>query len=77
MTEVTGEWVQIIHPETGGVAEVHRDSLAQWYAGGWRLLAPDDPAAAPPEPPAEPEPMTRAQAAEAAEQAASADTEES
>ena len=70
------EWVQIIHADTGGVAEVHRDSLSQWYAGGWRLLAPDDPEAAAPEPPEVPEPMTRAQAAQAG-QAASADTEES
>ena len=33
------EWVQIIHPGTGGIAEVSRLSLQQWYAAGWRPLA--------------------------------------
>ena len=64
------EWVQIIHPGTGGIAEVDRLSLQQHYAAGWRLLADDD--IPPAEPAAEPEPMTRAQA----RRAASADTEE-
>ena len=64
------EWVQIIHPGTGGTAEVSRSSLPQHYAAGWRLLADDD--IPPAEPAAEPEPMTRAQA----RRAASADTEE-
>jgi hypothetical protein len=59
------EWVQIIHPETGGIAEVNRSSLTQHYAGGWRLLAPDE--VPQPEPVPEPEPMTRAQAAKAAQ----------
>ncbi len=59
-----GEWVQIIHPETGGTGEVHRSSLPQHYAAGWRLLADDE--APPDEPQPEPEPMTRAQAAKAA-----------
>lgn len=68
------EWVQIIHPGTGGIAEVSRLSLPQHYAAGWRLLADDD--IPPAEPAAEPEPMTRAQAAKAAKQAASAETEE-
>jgi hypothetical protein len=70
------EWVQIIHPETGGIGEVHRSSLAQHYAAGWRLLAEDD--IPEPEPEPEPEPMTRAQAAKAAraaEQASQAETE--
>jgi hypothetical protein len=69
----TGEWVQIIYPETGATGEVHRQSLPQHYAGGWRLLADDD--IPPAEPAAEPEPMTKAQAAKAAK-AASAETEE-
>jgi hypothetical protein len=69
----TGEWVQIIHPGTGGTAEVHRSSLPQHYAGGWRLLADDD--IPEPETEPEPEPMTKAQAAKAAK-AASAETEE-
>ena len=59
------EWVRIIHPETGGIGEVHRGSLTQHYAAGWRLLADDEAAAlAVPEP--EPPPMTRAQAKRAA-----------
>ena len=67
------EWVTIIHPETGGTGEVHRDSLTSHYASGWRLLTDDE--IPEPEPVPEPPPMTRAQAAEAAE-AASAETEE-
>jgi hypothetical protein len=58
-----GEWVTIIHPETGGTGTVHRDSLPQHYASGWRLLAGDE--IPEPEPVPEPEPMTLAQAAEA------------
>ena len=61
------EWVTIIHPETGGTGEVHRDSLPAHYASGWRLLAGDE--APVPEPPPEPPPVTRAQAAEQADQA--------
>lgn len=68
-----GEWVQIIHPGTGGTAEVHQSSLTQWYASGWRLLADDE--IPQPQPPAEPAPMSRAQAAKA-QRAASAETEE-
>ena len=68
------EWVMIIHPETGGIGEVSRLSLAQHYAAGWRLLAPDE--AKEPEPPAEPPPMTRKQAASAAKKADKADSEE-
>lgn len=67
------EWVQIIHPETGGVGTVSVSSLYQWYAAGWRPLAEGD--IPPPEPPPEPEPMTRAQAAAAA-QTAAAESEE-
>jgi hypothetical protein len=70
----TADWVQIIHPGTGGTGEVHRQSLPQHYASGWRLLADDD--IPPAEPPEEPPPMTRAQAAKAAKQAASAEPEE-
>ena len=70
----TGDWVQIIHPGTGGTGEVHRQSLPQHYAAGWRLLTDDD--IPPAEPAAEPEPMTKAQAAKAAKQAASAEPEE-
>jgi hypothetical protein len=68
------EWVQIIHPGTGGTGEVHRSSLPQHYAAGWRLLAEDD--IPEPEPEPEPEPMTRAQAAKAAKKAAEAESEE-
>jgi hypothetical protein len=67
------EWVQIIHPETGGTGEVHRDSLPAHYASGWRLLTDEE--AEPDEPEPEPPPMTKAQAAKAAK-AASAETEE-
>jgi hypothetical protein len=70
----TGDWVQIIYPETGATGEVHRLSLPQHYAAGWRLLGDDEQPE--PEQQPEPEPMTRAQAAKAAKQAASADTEE-
>jgi hypothetical protein len=58
------DWVQIIHPETGGTAEVHRGALTQYYASGWRLIADDETPEAVPDP--EPEPMTKAQAAKAA-----------
>lgn len=58
-----GDWVQIIHPETGGTGEVHRSSLPQHYMAGWRLLADGDIPQAEPE--TEPEPMTKAQAAKA------------
>ena len=64
------EWVTIIHPETGGTGEVHRASLPQHYASGWRLLAGDE--LPPAEPGPEPPPVTRAQA----KRAASAETEE-
>jgi hypothetical protein len=59
------EWVTIVHPETGGTGEVHRSSLSQHYAGGWRLLADDE--VPQPEPEPEPEPVTRKQAAKAAQ----------
>ena len=59
------ELVKIIHPVTGGIAEVPDSSLPQHYASGWHLLA-DDEAPPPPEPVPEPEPMTRTQAAQAA-----------
>ena len=70
MTELS-EWVMIIHPETGGIGEVNRSALPQHYAAGWRLLAPDEMKE--PEPPAEPPPMTRKQAASAAKKAESED----
>jgi hypothetical protein len=57
------EWVQIIHPETGGIAEVHQSSLTQHYAAGWRLLADDE--VPQPEPEPDPAPVTKAQAAKA------------
>lgn len=70
------DWVTIIHPETGGTGTVHRASLHQHYAAGWRLLGEDETATPEPEP--EPPAMTKAQAKaakqEAAEQAAAADT---
>jgi uncharacterized protein YciI len=55
-------FVQIIHPETGGIAEVHRDGLQQYYASGWTLLTADmaPPAEPEPEPPA---PMSEGQVA--------------
>jgi hypothetical protein len=64
-----GEWVQIIHPDLGPdqIAEVHRSSLSQHYAAGWRLLAGDE--APQPEEEPEPPPMSKAQAAKAAKQA--------
>ena len=68
------ELVKIIHPVTGGIAEVPDSSLPQHYAAGWRLLADDE--IPQPEPAPEPEPMTRAQAAKAAKQADQAETKE-
>ena len=62
------DWVTIIHPETGGTGTVHRASLPQHYASGWRILAPDEAPA--PGPPREPPPVSRAQAAKAAKQEA-------
>jgi hypothetical protein len=64
------EWVTIIHPETGGTGEVHRDSLPAHYASGWRLLAGDE--VAEPEPVTEPAPVSKAQAARDAKAAAAA-----
>ena len=64
------EWVTIIHPDIDGTGLVHRDSLHQHYASGWRLLADDE--IPQPEPETEPAPMTKAQA----KRAASAETEE-
>jgi uncharacterized protein YciI len=64
------DWVTIIHPETGGTGEVHRDSLPAHYASGWRLLAAGEMPPAEPSP--EPEPMTKAQVT----RAASAETKE-
>jgi len=56
--------VKIIHPQSGGIAEVPESSLRFHYRAGWRPLAEDEqPAAAGPEP--EPEPMTRAEVAAA------------
>ena len=69
------EWVTIIHPETGGTGLVHRSSLPQHYASGWRLLTDEEAAAAGPEPEPEPPPMTRTQAAKA-KAAAKTETEE-
>jgi hypothetical protein len=63
-----GDWVTIIHPGTGGTGQVHRSSLPQHYAAGWRLLADDEKPEPEPEP--EPPPVSRAQAAKAAKQAA-------
>lgn len=71
---MASEWVQIIHPGTGGVAEVHQGSLHQWYPAGWRLLAGDE--IPQPEPEPEPEPVSKAQAAKAAKKAAEAESEE-
>lgn len=59
------DWVMIIHPETGGTGEVHRSSLPQHYASGWRLLADDEAPPGSPAPAPEPPPVTRAQAAKA------------
>ena len=68
------DWVTIIHPETGGTGEVHRDSLPAHYASGWRILADDERPA--PEPPQEPPPMTRTQAGEAAAETGTSEGEE-
>jgi len=39
-----GDWVRIIHPETGGTASVHQGALSHLYASGWQLqAAPDAP----------------------------------
>jgi hypothetical protein len=56
-------FTQIIHPGLGpgSVSEVPETSVPQWYAAGWRLLAPDDIPATEPAP--DPPPVTRAQAA--------------
>lgn len=75
MGAAMSEWVTIIHPETGGTALVHRSSLPQHYASGWRLLTDEEAAAAGPEPEPEPPPMTKAQAAKA-KAAAKTETEE-
>lgn len=46
-------FVKIIHPETGDIGEVAVSALPIWYRSGWRLLQPDEvAAAAEPGPPA-------------------------
>lgn len=62
------DWVTIIHPETGGTGQVHRASLHQHYASGWRLLADDE--VPEPEPEPAPPPVSKAQAARDAKAAA-------
>jgi len=37
-----GDWVRIIHPETGGTASVHQGALSHLYASGWQLQAAPD-----------------------------------
>ena len=69
---VTMANVKIIHPETGGIAEVPRESLPHHYASGWRPLAEDEEPQ--PETTAGPEPMTKAQAAKAARSSKAATT---
>jgi hypothetical protein len=61
-------YVKIIHPSDGSVAEVAAESMAHHYRAGWRLLT-DEEEKALAAPPAEPKPMTRAQAARAAKTA--------
>lgn len=62
-----GDWVTIIHPETGGTSEVHCGSLPHHYRGGWRLLTEDEQAArAEEQQKPDPEPVTRAEAARTA-----------
>ncbi len=61
------EWVKIIHPETGGIAEVTCGSLFQHYAAGWRPLAEDD-IPPPGQQAGEPEPLTEAEVAAALNQ---------
>ena len=63
--EITGssaEFVNIIHPPTGNIAEVPQSALPVYYRAGWTLLTADNapPADAEPEAPA---PMTAAEAA--------------
>jgi hypothetical protein len=56
-------FVKIIHPDTGGIAEVYRDGLAQYWLAGWRPLTEEDAPPADPYP-GVPEPLTEAQVAE-------------
>jgi hypothetical protein len=68
MSENSFTPVKIIHPQTGGVAEVPDTSLHVWYRSGWRRLMPDD--MPPPEVAAgEPPPLSQGQV-EAAKQEA-------
>jgi hypothetical protein len=63
-------FVRIIHPELGpgSVSEVPGTSLPTWYMSGWRRLAEDE---IPPEPDtAAPEPVTVAEVAAPAPEAA-------
>jgi hypothetical protein len=60
-------FVKVIHPGTGGIAEVPEIGLAQYYRQGWRLLREDEE---PAQPPLDvPPPVTRAEVAAAAEPA--------
>jgi len=64
LTGASDAFVRVIHPETGGIAEVPESSLPVYYRGGWTLLTEENapPADAEPEPPA---PMSEAEAAAA------------
>ena len=59
-------FMKIIHPETGGIAEVSVLSQAQWWRAGWVPLTEEN--APPPETePGAPEAMTAEQVAAAKE----------
>lgn len=66
--------VQIIHPDTGNIAEVPESSLPHHYRSGWRLLADGEKTGPAPEP--DPPPMTKAQAAKASSKPAPAGSED-
>jgi hypothetical protein len=65
--------VKIIHPETGGVAEVPDSALGTYYGSGWTLLAPDD-APKPPTPPDAPAPLSRKEVADRQQAEAAAES---
>jgi len=57
-------FVKIIHPETGGVAEVSELGLAQWWVAGWVPLTAENAPPGEPGAGSSPPALTEAQVAQ-------------
>jgi hypothetical protein len=56
-------FVKIVHPQTGGIAEVPRTALPEHYRAGWRLITDADRLPTAPGAEEEPAPVTAQEAA--------------